>query len=174
MPANINTKTPKAKLPGLYEDPYKDFKTDLTQDAELSPSNEKKRKGIKVAGTVLLAVGAVASADSKATAKFINDAINRDQNALVMPSAPKSENATAIRIGDTIEFKTAKGQSKKIKVETLSDITAAVQSIDPDIDYSSYDAMLESQNNNSAEVHFGDKFTVDKSLEITDLGPSVG
>lgn len=163
---------PKARLPGLYENPYEAPETNLAKSAESPARSEKSRKGIKAASAVLLAVGAVVTADSKTTARFINDVINRDQNAMTMPSIPKPEDATAIIIGDTIEFKTADGKTHKVKVQTLSDITAAAQSIDPEINYSSYDSMLESENNNSAEVHFGDRFTVDKSLGITDLGPS--
>jgi hypothetical protein len=173
--ADIKYPKPKAHLPRLHENPYDtvvEASDSINDDVEAFKSRgEKTKKALRAAAALLAVVGAVVVSESKTTANFINDTLNRTGNAITPPAVPTAEDATTIRIGDMVSYKSNDGKEHITQIRNLSDISAIATSINPDLNSGTFDAMLESENHNSSLVHFGDEFTVNKDLDIRDIGP---
>jgi hypothetical protein len=124
-------------------------------------------------GAVLAAAGVTAAVETQtAIPAYVNAKIHELGQGMNGMAQPKPEDATNVKIGDVITYKTKDGRVEHRTVRLMSDITAAAREVNPQINYSDFDSMLEAQNRGSAEVHYGDSFKVDESLGLKDVGPS--
>ena len=172
--ADIKYEKPKARLP-RYDEPYQmvvEASNDIDETVQSMRARGERVKNALRASGALLGILAVATGANALSNGGVKGFFDRTANAINPPAVPSPENATPIYIGDNIAFKTPDGKVHKTQVRMLSDISQAAQEVNPDLNTASYDAMLESENKGSRIVFNGDRFTVDKSLGIKDLGTS--